>query len=240
LCVPRAAELTVEMPAASGYNTGVNERLRITMTMTIYHGSQNEIQRPRFGFGAADNDYGQGFYCTESFDSAGEWAVYGPNIVEPSDGYINEYTFETDGLRILNLLDEDIDRWISILMKYRGGNYTQAQGVLISRFIAEHYKGAELDCDVVLGWRADDKYFRMALDYVLLRDKDLLRQAVKLANLGEQVFIRTEEAFKRIRWVKSHAALVSRFYETARRRDVEARAAYDKLVEGHYASKGVS
>jgi hypothetical protein len=54
--VARAAELTVEMPAVTGYNIGVNERLRITMTMTIYHGSQNEIQSPRFGFGAADND----------------------------------------------------------------------------------------------------------------------------------------------------------------------------------------
>jgi hypothetical protein len=209
-------------------------------TMTIYHGSQTEIKQPQFGFGAVDNDYGQGFYCTENFDSAGEWAVYSPNIVEPHDGFINEYTFDTDGLQALNLLAEDVDEWIAMLMKYRGGNYTLAQAALIDRFVEENYRGIDREYDVIIGWRADDKYFRMALDYVLLHDRDLLRQAVKLADLGEQIFIRTEAAFKNLKYVQTHPALVSQHYEKARRRDIDARDAYDRLLEERYAGKGLS
>ena len=42
--------------------------------LTIYHGSQQIVEVPQFGVGKPYNDYGQGFYCTESPELAKEWA----------------------------------------------------------------------------------------------------------------------------------------------------------------------
>ncbi len=42
--------------------------------ITIYHGSKQIVQVPTFGLGRKNNDFGLGFYCTESNDLAKEWA----------------------------------------------------------------------------------------------------------------------------------------------------------------------
>ncbi|MCF0142741.1 MAG: DUF3990 domain-containing protein, partial [Parasporobacterium sp.] len=46
----------------------------MTENLTIYHGSQQIVEVPRFGMGKPYNDYGQGFYCTENIELAKEWA----------------------------------------------------------------------------------------------------------------------------------------------------------------------
>ena len=43
-------------------------------TLKIYHGSDHIISKPEFGKGKFWNDYGRGFYCTESIELAKEWA----------------------------------------------------------------------------------------------------------------------------------------------------------------------
>lgn len=43
--------------------------------ITLYHGSEQLIEEPTFGKGKGNNDFGLGFYCTESEDLAKEWAV---------------------------------------------------------------------------------------------------------------------------------------------------------------------
>lgn len=40
----------------------------------VYHGSSQIIQQPVIGKGNPNNDYGLGFYCTESVELAKEWA----------------------------------------------------------------------------------------------------------------------------------------------------------------------
>ena len=41
----------------------------------LYHGSEKIIQKPIYGQGKKYNDYGLGFYCTDSIDMAKEWGV---------------------------------------------------------------------------------------------------------------------------------------------------------------------
>ena len=43
--------------------------------MLIYHGSDHIIDKPKFGVGKEDNDYGSGFYTTEDIEKANEWAA---------------------------------------------------------------------------------------------------------------------------------------------------------------------
>ena len=58
--------------------------------VTLYHGSEQIIEEPTFGKGKANNDFGQGFYCTENEDLAKEWAVSSLR-----SGFVNRYTLDT-------------------------------------------------------------------------------------------------------------------------------------------------
>ena len=62
--------------------------------MTVFHGSTQIIEVPTFGEGRKNNDFGQGFYCTESNDLAKEWAVS-----SLCDGFSNRYTLDTTYLK---------------------------------------------------------------------------------------------------------------------------------------------
>ena len=66
--------------------------------LIIYHGSTDVIENPVFGKGKPYNDYGLGFYCTESLDLAKEWAVD-----ENRNGYANKYALDLNDLHILDL-----------------------------------------------------------------------------------------------------------------------------------------
>ena len=66
--------------------------------ITIYHGSENIIDKPEFGKGRVNNDFGLGFYCTESEALAKEWAVSSLR-----NGFANRYILDTEYLKVLNL-----------------------------------------------------------------------------------------------------------------------------------------
>ena len=40
------------------------------MKKILYHGSQVIVEKPEYGKGARNNDYGKGFYCTEEIELA--------------------------------------------------------------------------------------------------------------------------------------------------------------------------
>ena len=86
------------------------------MRKILYHGSLEIISTPMYGQGKVYNDYGQGFYCTESLELAKEWSC-----AEREDGYVNQYEMDETGLLILNLMEKhySVLHWLAILMKYR-------------------------------------------------------------------------------------------------------------------------
>lgn len=74
------------------------EDIEMGKFITIYHGSEKNIETPVFGAEKKNNDFGLGFYCTQSIDLAKEWAVSSLR-----DGFANEYELNTEYLKILNL-----------------------------------------------------------------------------------------------------------------------------------------
>ena len=84
------------------------------MTRTLYHGSSNIIEKPLYGYGKPYNDYGLGFYCTDSLEMAKEWGVG-----KDRDGYANCYEIDCDGLQILDLNAPEycILHWLAVLLK---------------------------------------------------------------------------------------------------------------------------
>ena len=65
------------------------------MIKTIYHGSDHVIQHPVFHGGKRNNDYGYGFYCTESKEMAMEWAVR-PDVLSQGRAVCNGNTRQGD------------------------------------------------------------------------------------------------------------------------------------------------
>lgn len=74
-----------------------------TDKITIHHGSQRIIMRPEYGKGKPYNDYGQGFYCTESLELSKEWVC-----PTKQNGFVNTYTLNTEVLKIFRFPDNDI------------------------------------------------------------------------------------------------------------------------------------
>lgn len=69
--------------------------------MILYHGSPKAVEVSQYGFGSKENDYGLGFYCTQSNDLAKEWAC--PTL---QSGFSNQYELNMDDLRVLCLNSE--------------------------------------------------------------------------------------------------------------------------------------
>ena len=66
--------------------------------MILYHGSEKIIENPVYGKGNIRNDYGRGFYCTESEELAKEWACS-----NNKNGFANKYELNMEGLNVLYL-----------------------------------------------------------------------------------------------------------------------------------------
>lgn len=133
------------------------------MFVRLYHGSENIIEKPEFGKGARNNDYGKGFYCTENIELAREWAC-----AKQKNGYVNIYDLDMSGLQVLNLNSQEYNilNWLAIL----ADNRTYWQNGSISeqakRYIKENFLPDISGYDVIIGYRADDSYFSFAQDFV--------------------------------------------------------------------------
>lgn len=192
--------------------------------LIIYHGSQQIVEIPEFGIGKSYNDYGQGFYCTESIELAKEWACPIKN-----DGYSNKYIMHFDGMNVMHLTKGEFNilNWLAILLANRKFDITSPVGNNARDFILERFMPDTTGIDVMIGYRADDSYFSFAEDFVnntiSLRDLNL---AMQLGTLGEQVVLLSERSFKQIEFVEYKIADYREYYYKRAERDRNARAAY--------------
>lgn len=192
--------------------------------LTIYHGSQHVIERPEFGVGNPKNDYGLGFYCTESIELAKEWGAS-----EGRDGFANEYGFDVEGLSVLNLNGGDytILHWLAILLENRTFRVSGDIAPLARTFLLERFSVNYRAYDVIRGYRADDSYFSFAsafLNNALSLSR--LEKAMALGDLGEQVVIRSRDAFERLSFRTAHLAESFVYYPKKAARDHQARSIY--------------
>ena len=195
-------------------------------TLTLYHGSEKIIQKPIFGIGNKNNDYGLGFYCTESIELAKEWACS-----SELDGYANAYTINTDGLKILSLTNGDyhILNWLFILLenrKFRIDSDIAAQAKLyIENNFAVEYKSY----DIIKGYRADDSYFSFANAFLSNTISiTQLERAMVLGKLGEQIVAISKRAFERFQFVDAISAPREIYYPKKLSRDTRAREEFRK------------
>ena len=194
--------------------------------LILYHGSPEIIEKPVFGKGKINNDYGRGFYCTEHIDLAKEWAC-----TEGKSGYANRYEIDTTGLSVLNLSSEDytILNWLAILMYNRKGRLQTPIAKTGRNYLIENFLPDYKDYDMIVGYRADDSYFSFARSFVMNTiSLKQLGNAMRLGKLGEQYVLKSKKAFEAILFVDYTIADNSIYYAKKKARDDEARAAYYK------------
>ena len=194
------------------------------MIRQLYHGSSRIVEKPLFGYGKPYNDYGLGFYCTESVEMAKEWGV-GKN----QDGYANCYELECDGLKILDLNGPEycILHWLAVLLQNREFDTPSSLAFEAKEYLKHTFAVDYETYDAIIGYRADDSYFSFAQDFlngtISYRQ---LNNAMHLGKLGQQFVLKSQTAFERIRFTGCETAESSQWYAKKMLRDKTARREY--------------
>lgn len=189
----------------------------------LYHGSKDVVV-PRFGEGKTYNDYGRGFYCTESEDLAGEWAC-----AHATNGCINVYRLNMTELTCLNLNNKqfNIINWLAILLENRSFNLSDGFALQAKNYILQNFLPDYKNYDIIRGYRADDSYFAFASDFINNNiPLSVLKRAMMLGKLREQVVLKSEKAFSAITLLEAHEASASKYFSLYSSRDRQARQEY--------------
>lgn len=195
----------------------------------LLHGTDHIIEVPDINVGNPHNDYGRGFYCTKDEEMAREWACK-----KNTDGFVNVYNYETNGLKILNLLDGNhtVLNWIALLLQFRTFTLNSEVGIDARKYIINHYSLDLKNYDMVIGYRADDSYFQYAESFVSntlsLRS---LNKALKLGKLGEQTVIISQKGFERFSFSNAYPVDKNVYYPRFLDRDTKARNTYRKEIK---------
>ena len=197
--------------------------------ITLFHGSEKIVETPVFGEGKKNNDFGLGFYCTESESLAKEWAVSSLR-----DGFSNRYTLDTEYLNILNLNSSDytILNWIAVLVEHRLFSIKTPVAHRAKRYLIDNFGINTNAYDLITGYRADDSYFDYA-EFFLNNgiSVEQLARAMRLGKLGEQVVLKSKFAFSRIQFEGFDVAEKEEFYVLRKARDDEANQHYLEMLE---------
>jgi len=195
----------------------------------LLHGTDHIIEKPDINLGNPRNDYGMGFYCTKMDEMAREWACK-----KNTDGFVNVYDFDAEGLKTLNLLDgqHTVLNWIALLLKYRTFKLGSEIAIDARDYIIENYSVDLSGYDLIIGYRADDSYFQYAESFVAnglpLRS---LNRALRLGKLGEQTVVISQEGFDRLRFIEAYPVDKREYYPKYLDRDTKARDTYSKEIK---------
>lgn len=195
--------------------------------LVIYHGSKDIIEKPYYHDGRSKNDYGFGFYCTESLELAKEWSCSN----NENNGFANKYSINLSGLKILDLTDKrySILNWIAILLKFGTFDLSNDISIQAKEYLLKNFYIDVNNYDIVIGFRADDSYFSFARDFVNNTiPVRKLSQAMELGQLGKQVVIVSERAFSKLHFEGFETADRLEYFIKRKARDEKAREDYLK------------
>lgn len=197
--------------------------------ITIYHGSDKIVEQPIFGEGKKNNDFGLGFYCTESEELAKEWAVSSLR-----DGFSNRYSLNTEYLNILNLNSPEytVLNWIAVLVEHRLFSIKTPVARRAKKYLTENF-GINVNAyDLIIGYRADDSYFDYAESFLNNSiSVEQLAYAMGLGKLGEQIVIKSKYAFSLLKYEGFDIAQKEQYYILRKARDSEANQLYFEMLE---------
>ena len=198
-------------------------------TLTIYHGSQHIIAAPAYAAGRRNNDFGMGFYCTESKDLAKEWAVSSFR-----DGFCNRYALDAEFLKVLKLNSPDytVLNWMAVLVEHRLFALKTPVARRARAFLTANFGISVDDYDLISGYRADDSCFAFAeafLNNAITTEQ--LARAMRSGKSGEQIVLKSKLAFSMLRYEGCEPAKNDIYLIRRRSRDDLANQMYLTILE---------
>lgn len=170
--------------------------------MRLYYGSETLFTRPTYGKGKPGNDYGLGFYMTDSFSLAKFWAGKSKN-----GGYVLTFDLDMSDLKVLNFNSQDEEsvlRWISILVKHRFDYASREKYQERISWLERKFPLDVENYDLIIGYRADDSYFSYSKAFVANElSFEVLTEAMKIGKLGLQYVALSKKAFEKLEFVAS-------------------------------------
>ena len=197
--------------------------------ITLYHGSEQLVETPTFGFGKKNNDFGLGFYCTESEELAKEWAVSSLR-----NGFANRYSLDTEYLKILNLNSPDytILNWIAVLVEHRLFSIKTPAAQRAKQYLIDNFSVNVNAYDLIIGYRAADSYFDYAESFLNNGiSVQQLAKAMRLGKLGEQIVVKSKYAFSLLHYEGFSIAEKEKYYVLRKARNDEADQHYVSILE---------
>lgn len=195
----------------------------------VYHGSPKIIKKPTFGVGNPNNDYGLGFYCTESKELAKEWACS-----TETDGFANKYELDLSNLSVFSLTNGDFNilNWLFVLLENRKFRISSDIAKQARAYIFENFSIDYKNYDIIKGYRADDSYFSFANAFLNNTISiSQLERAMVLGKLGEQIVALSEKAFNSLSFIDSLSAQKEIYLPKKLARDTYAREEFKKEKE---------
>lgn len=194
------------------------------MIRQLFHGSPSIIEKPQLGYGKVYNDYGLGFYCTDSLEMAKEWGV-----AQNRNGYANRYELDCEGLKILDLNGPSFNilHWLAVLLENREFDVPSGLALEAKEYILNTFRVDYQSQDAIIGYRADDSYFSFAQDFINgTISYRQLNNAMHLGKLGQQFVLKSKQAFDRIQFLGYEVADHDEWYAKKMLRDRSARREY--------------
>ena len=156
--------------------------------MTLYHGSNLEIQSPKLLKNQRPLDFGRGFYTTSSLEQAEKWAKRTTFIRKSGEAVVSCYSLDEGsmgGLKILHFLRPD-SVWLDYVAKNRKDIHS-----------TDSY-------DLVIGPVANDQTFPTILLYLdgYIDAESAVRQLLP-QKLKDQYTFKTEKALSLLKFEKA-------------------------------------
>ena len=206
------------------------------MLIKLFHGSYDIIKEPKLELGKPNNDFGRGFYCTESIELAKEWACQ-----RNTDGFANEYFLNMDGLNVLNLMDKSygVLNWLALLVKNRFfDNHNKIEKDAM-KFLFDKYLIDLESYDVIIGPRADDSFFAYAKAFLKNTITiEELEEIMAFGDMGTQIVLISNKAFHQLVFSNIYIAKRNKYYAKFHNRDSKARNDYQNLLQSETRISG--
>ena len=119
--------------------------------------------------------------------------------------------------------------WIAILLKFRRFDVLSDIQIEAKEYLLKNFYIDVTKYDVVIGYRADDSYFKFAKDFISNTiSVQKLASAMELGGLGKQIVLISEIAHNEIKYISSEVADHKVYYTKRVTRDKKAREDYLK------------
>ena len=199
--------------------------------MIFYHSSKQLIDKPIVKGSNPTNDYGPSFYLTMDKEAAKSWACKNDSL-----GILNKYSIKSgrfQSMRILDLTDKkkyNILNWLAILMHFRelGTSFINKNGPAL-KWLNKYYVDVD-EYDIVIGFRADDSYFRFPVRFVTNElSFDDLEEIYLSGDLGKQYAFMSKRAIVALKFesfIECEPSFIGHYHSIV----IEATQHFDELL----------